>query len=217
MKKSNALRRFTVLISCTVGIGLLVVILVAFGWRNTERKLLAAVQEKNILTAQVASVSAQLKRLQNEDQYVKNKKLEGDIGNIETTYSQTVAAYEDLLGLKDNEADTKKFDEAYADILILLSKREYEKAAADLKTLQSEITAEQRKIASTFTIPSNVTVSNSAPTNGYSRQSITSDIGTNMVDLIAGELSTTKVLVDTASDGTCTKDCPVLSLSDYVS
>lgn len=38
-----------------------------------------------------------------------------------------------------------------------------------------------------------------------------------MVDIIATDLNSTKVIVDTASDGTCTNDCPVLPLATYVS
>ena len=38
-----------------------------------------------------------------------------------------------------------------------------------------------------------------------------------MISLVAGDLGSTRVIVDTASDGNCGNDCPVLSLGDYVS
>ena len=42
------------------------------------------------------------------------------------------------------------------------------------------------------------------------------DVGTFLVDLIAADLSSTHVYVDTGAAGTCTNDCAVLSLGDYV-
>jgi hypothetical protein len=78
------------------------------------------------------------------------------------------------------------------------------------------IEKQKQKIAASFIIPASVPQSNAAPGSGYSRQSVTSEAGTNMVDIIAGDLSTTRVIVDTASTETCAKDCPVSSLADYV-
>lgn len=60
-------------------------------------------------------------------------------------------------------------------------------------------------------------VNNVPPGSGYSRQSVTSDVGTFTVSLVASEIASTRVIVDTASSGDCTDNCPVLSLGDYVS
>ncbi len=59
-------------------------------------------------------------------------------------------------------------------------------------------------------------VNNSAPNSGYSRQSVKTDAGTFTVSIIAANLSSTKVIVDTASTSDCFNNCPVLSLGDYV-
>jgi len=60
-------------------------------------------------------------------------------------------------------------------------------------------------------------VSNTPPRNGFSRQTVKTSEGiTSLVDLVAGDLSSTRVVVDTASTGTCITNCPVLSLGDYV-
>jgi hypothetical protein len=186
-------------------------------WEIFQQKITGTMLENKKLTSQINSTAAELNTLKNEDQYVKNQKLSSDITNIEKTYQQAVNVYEDLLRLKEVSKDTKKFDDAFADILTLLSSRDYEKATANLTALRTDISAEQQKIAASYTIPANVPANNAPPGNGYSRQSVSAD-GTNyLVDIIAGDLSSTRVIVDTASDATCARDCPVLPLADYVS
>lgn len=187
------------------------------GWLVLQQKLAGAVYENETLSRQVASISAELANLRNEDQYKRNNALQLNIKEIEKTYSQTVSVYEELLDLKGVAKETKKFDEAFADILDLLSKQNYASASSALSSLRAGIKAEKDKIAASFVIPANVTQSNSAPGSGFSRQSVTSDTGTYLVDIVAADMGGTRVIVDTASDGTCPRDCPVKSLEEYVS
>lgn len=56
---------------------------------------------------------------------------------------------------------------------------------------------------------------NTPPGSGYSRQSVSADGQTYTVDIIAADLNSTKVIVDTASESDCTNECPVLPLADY--
>src|SRR6185436_19054313 len=65
-------------------------------------------------------------------------------------------------------------------------------------------------------IPASVPVKNDAPSSGYSRQTVNTEIGQYLVSLVAGDLGSTKVIVDTASPSDCANDCPVLPLGDYV-
>lgn len=65
--------------------------------------------------------------------------------------------------------------------------------------------------------PTPVAVNNTPPGSGYSRQSVSTDVGTFTVDIIAADLNSTKVIVDTASDSDCSNNCPVLPLATYVS
>jgi exopolysaccharide biosynthesis protein len=44
---------------------------------------------------------------------------------------------------------------------------------------------------------------------------VKSDIGDFAVSIISADLGSTRVIVDTASDGDCHDNCPVLSLGDY--
>ena len=62
-----------------------------------------------------------------------------------------------------------------------------------------------------------VPANNTPPGSGYSRQSVQSEKGTFTVALIAADLGSTKVVVDTASSSDCSNDCPVMSLSEYIS
>ncbi len=186
-------------------------------WESVQQNIVGVTSEKKKLESQVSSIAKELHDVKSQDQFVINKNLSADIKQIESTYAQTVSVYEDLLKLKEQTAKTKQFDDGFADILTLLSKRNYASATASLKTFKASLDAESSKIAASFVIPASVPVNNTAPGSGHSRQSVTANGEQHLVDLIAGDLSTTRVIVDTASDGDCKTDCPVLSLGDYVS
>ncbi len=59
-------------------------------------------------------------------------------------------------------------------------------------------------------------INNAPPGTGYSKQSVSTDAGVFTVALVAADISSTRVIVDTASAGDCGNGCPVLSLGDYV-
>jgi len=163
-----------------------------------------------------ASLSASLSAYLTDDQYVRNESLNQTIKNITSTYTQASKTYEDLLDLKVTVKDTKKLDELYAEILLLLSQQNYATASDKLKTLAANITAEEQKAAESFAIPANVPVNNAPPNSGYQRQQVQTDIGTFLVNIVTADLNSTRVIVDTASDSDCANDCPVLALGDYV-
>lgn len=50
----------------------------------------------------------------------------------------------------------------------------------------------------------------------YKRQNIQTDQGTFSISFVKADLNNTRVLVDTASESTCTNNCPVLPLGTYV-
>ncbi len=171
------------------------------------------------LKAKLNTVQKELTALKNVDQYKRNNQLEDTIKHIETTYQKAVKAYEALLDLKSQTNDTGDLDKLFAQSLDLLSQRNYATADATLNELNHQIATEQQKIASAAipAVPANAPVNNTAPGNGYSRQSVSADTGTFVVDLIAADLGSTRVVVDTASDTDCSNNCPALPLSTYVS
>lgn len=169
------------------------------------------------LRGEVTRVEGEFTKLKNEDQVVRNNILEEEIKNIQSTFGNAAITYEDLVKLREQAKDTVKQDSLFAEILTLLSTRNYASASANLVTLKQSIADELAKITASFVIPANTTQSNTPPGSGYSRQSVSLDIGTYLVSMVAADMASTRVIVDTASDNTCTNDCRVLSLADYVS
>lgn len=174
-------------------------------------------EENEELKRQLAENLMKLSALENEDQYKVNQDLKARISSIEKTYVKAVNTYEDLLKLKETSNNTSTFDKAFTNAIVALSKQDYETADSALNDLSSKIAAEQTRIAAAFVIPASVPVNNEPPGAGYSRQTVNTEIGQYLVSIISGDLGSTRVIVDTASSGTCANDCPVLSLGEYVS
>lgn len=86
--------------------------------------------------------------------------------------------------------------------------------ASPMLTVHPTVAATVRPTAAPTAIP---VVNNSAPGSGYSRQSVQSDAGIFTVSVVASDIGSTRVIVDTASTSDCGSNCPALSLSDYVS
>ncbi len=175
------------------------------------------VVEKTQAEIEINRLRNELYTVRSEDQFVRNEQLTSEISNIQETYSQAVKTYEDLIDLRAVTKDTGKLEEQLAGSLSLLSKRQWSTASAELVALSKNILALREKIAASFVIPANVPESNLPPSSGFSRQVVKTDVGTYLVDIVAADMGSTRVIVDTASDATCAKDCPALSLGDYVS
>ena len=184
--------------------------------QTIQTKLASLTTQEAKEKKKLESIEKELKSLKSEDQYVKNKKLEEQIKNIELTYKKAVSSYEKLLSLKDISKKTDKFDELFANSLDLLSQRSYASADATLTSLNQQIEDAKTKIVAAFTIPQNVPSSNNPPSSGFSRQTVHSDKGDFLVDIITADLNSARVIVDTASDSDCRDNCPVLPLADYV-
>ena len=173
--------------------------------------------QKDQNLVELEKIGKELENLKNQDQIKINKDLESKITSIETTYKKAVSVYEDLLDLKAKTTKTTDMDKDFSEVLALLSKQNYNDADKKLSDLTKSISDENAKIAASFTIPANVPENNSPPGAGYSRQQVSTDAGTFMVSLIATDIGSTRVVVDTASDSDCPDNCPVLPLATYVS
>lgn len=208
------------------GIVLIFVVCVAsyLVYTNYNQKLISLTNQiTELLTQkdehlrQLEEVRKELDTLKSQDQIVVNKTLQEEIANIQKTYNQAVVAYENLIELKDKTNKTQSLDEIFTKALTELSKKNYASAAAAISDLNNKIKEEETKLAATVVIPANIPQSNTPPGAGYSRQQVSSDAGTFMISLVAADISSTKVIVDTASDSDCGNNCPVLPLSTYVS
>ncbi len=167
------------------------------------------------LQTNIASTEAELQQVLAEDQRVRNDELEKEIADIQKTYKETVKMYDQLLDVKEATTKTQELDATFAKILTLLGNRNYASASASLTTLRTDIQKKQAELA-TLTATITAPVNNSAPSSGSSRQTVESDAGAFVVDLIAADLNSTRVLAVTASDGNCGDNCPVSSLADFV-
>lgn len=194
-----------------------ITLLLALAYIYTKEKQEFQTQ-KQILEMKIASTSAQLTELKNQDQIKINKSLGEEIKNINKTYQDTITTYEKLTDLKVQKQDTTKLDPLYAQIINFLSVKNYASASATLGELNNKIKETAPKaIASANNATTTAPASNNPPGSGFSLQSVSADGQNYNVAIIAADLNSTKVIVDTASESDCSNECPALPLADYVS
>ena len=189
-----------------------------------ERELYTLSNEKikneKQLQSEYKKLQEEFSALKNVDQVKRNDTLEKEIKDIQTTYSSAMKTYETLQDLKVQKVDTTKYEKDFILLLSQLAQKNYSSGSATLTTLNQKITQDQQKLAASQPASSattaNVPVNNAAPGSGYSQQKVRTDIGEYVVSLVAGDLNSTRVIVDTATDGDCRDNCPVLPLGDYV-
>lgn len=204
-------------------IGFLVLLLATsvFAWQKSEilhtNQTSQLVLEKENLLEQLEKVSSQLNILENEDQKIRNNSLQLQLEELKIANADAVKQYERILSVQEDGAQTDEAEEKWALILSTLSKNEYASASALLSELSKDITEIEKKLAqeAALNIPKAI-VNNQAPSAGFQQQRVETSVGQIVVSLVAGDLNSTRVIVDTASDSDCKNDCPVLSLGDYV-
>ena len=177
---------------------------------------------KNLdLEEKLDSTSVKLINLQNQNQYKINQSLKENVKNIQTSYKSSLDLYQRILDLKAQKQNTDDLDKEFAQSLNYLSDLNYSSASASLKLLALDIKKKEDELAAAVSAQvstsQNVVQSNAPPSGGFSVQSVSTDNGSFTVYIVAADLNSTKVIVDTASSGDCSNNCPTLSLSDYVS
>lgn len=160
----------------------------------------------------------ELEAIKNEDQVQRNNALQEEINNIQRVFRNSVTSYENLLRLKIEGAQAQPLEALFSSTLVYLSQRNYASASAEVTKLNNEINriTQERQAAAQAALPSNVPTIQQAPDSGYRRQLVQSDVGTFQVDVLAADLNSTRVQVETASEGDCRDNCPVDSLANYV-
>lgn len=193
----------------------------SYWYYYTRQQFTSTQQEQEAVTANIQAmldqVRQQYEELRAQDQVARNEELTAKIKQIETLYDQTIVAYEDINDLKaaNKTQDFSKLDQQFAQSLKSLADLNYESASTSLNDLSQLIKVEQQKRAIASAPQASVT-SNEVPGSGYQRQQVTTDRGSFVISLVAGDLGSTRVIVDTASSSNCANDCPVLALGDYV-
>ena len=188
---------------------------------SSQAKLNNLSKENQDIAKKFELTKKELYALKNQDQVLTNKKNTEEIKKIHDSYKHTVSSYEQLLDLKIVSKKTDELDKLFALSLKQLADKDYITAEKTLTDLNQKIKTEKDKFVVAAVPQSgpsgNITSSNTAPSSGYTTQKVSSDIGDFTVSLVAADLSSTRVIVDTASDSDCRDNCPVLSLADYVS
>lgn len=210
------LRTFVILFT----LALVVIALYLYTQLNESKENLnTKTQEIISLQDTLDETGEEIEKIKSEDQYQRNEELTKRINDIEDAYDEAVSSYERILKLKEKTSESFEYDSAFTKILVLLSQRNHEEARSAIDDLNNQIAQEEQKLVSAPapTIPPSTPESNDPPGSGYSRQSVSTNVGSFLVSLIAGDLGSTRVIVDTASDSDCSDNCPTLSLSDYVS
>jgi len=202
--------------------------LVVFGFlfyrlslKQRETQRINAELEQQIIknNETILSIQAEIDRLNNEDLRKTNTEVKKQMADLKLSFKAAVEAYEQVLYLQDRGAKITTQLSKFSSILDFLAKNDLQNALKTTKELVAEIDKEKARLASLAAapIPANVPEIVQAPTSGYRRQKVTVDGTSFLVDVVSADLGSTRVIVDTASDGTCANDCPVLPLATYVS
>lgn len=127
-----------------------------------------------------------------------------------------VAAVTAIVALSEkNTKQTKIAQEASAPATPILTPLPTPKPTPVLTPSPSPIpTAAPTQAATSAPI---VTTDNNPPGAGFSRQTVSAEGQNYPVAIVAADLNSTKVIVDTASENDCKNECPVLPLAEYVS
>lgn len=209
-----------------IGVGLVVLGLI-FGLiylgielSREKQNIRLQVEDTNKIKEMLTQTEKALVDLESQDQYKINQELAGEVEEIKENFGKTVDAYENILDLEPKLSNQKVLKEKFASVLYYISEFNLASTSASLAELETEIKKTEAELAKAVEIPksmANVAESTSPPESGYSRQKVVTDAGSFIVSIISADLSSTKVIVATASASDCKDNCPVKSLSTYVS
>lgn len=165
-----------------------------------------------------ASLSAVISALENEDLRKTNTEVMRKMSELKSVFGKTLINYKDILEIGELGGKTDTLEASFAGVLQAISKDDVVVATTASARLAKEVEKESNRLKTlNVAIPKNVIEKQEAPNSGFSKQKV--KVGENyfVVDIIAADLGSTKVIVDTASESSCTKDCPVLPLATYIS
>lgn len=203
---------------------------------NARAELDKATADKARLSNELLLTTKSFEELKNQDQIKVNQQLKADVDRINKNYKSSIEAYQKIQDLKAQKQKTDEMETLYVSAVKSLADLNYASAEPQLKDLNDQIKKKNDELiaaqaaaaaaAANITVPSSATtaqsitasvpVNNTPPGSGYSFQSVKAEIGTYSVSLVAADLGSTRVIIDTASDSDCRDNCPVMSLSDYV-
>ncbi len=188
---------------------------------STQSELLAAklslTASQSALLSSHASLMASISSLLSDDQYQKNDTLQKEITDIQTAYLSVSTAYEKILDYRALGGKTEKMEAQLASVFKDLADRKLQSAKTKTVALLALVEGQHTSLLASFITPT-AAPSKTVPKKVIdpSQQHVSTSIGTFTVTAISGDMGSTRVIVDTASDRDCKTDCPVLSLAEYV-
>lgn len=178
------------------------------------------IDDTNKIKETLTQTQKALVDLEGQDQYKINQELAEEVKQIKVTFGKTVDAYENILDVEPKVKDTKTLKEKFAKVLFYISEFNLASTSASLTELETEIKKTEVELAKAVEIPKEMALApekSAPPDSGYSRQKVVTDAGSFVVSIISADLSSTKVIIATGSNSDCKDNCPVKSLSTYVS
>lgn len=186
---------------------------------TNEKVNLLADREK--LASQTDKLIKEIEVLKNEDQRKKNEDLQKTIKEVQETFKNYAGLVEKIADARSGGIKTQDLEKEEAEIVKMLANLNYASASAKLTATSGKIDdllaeKEAALVQKAQSAPQNVPTTQDLPTSDYRRQMVQTDHGSFLVDVVAAQVGSARVIVDTASDNDCSNDCPVLPLATYV-
>lgn len=215
---------FSRFVLLTLILVLAVLTLSGLTWKNfleknnliLERTQLLVDQER--LASQTENLKKEIDDLRNEDLREANEDLKKTIKEVEVTFKTYAVLVEKIADARSGGIKTADLEKEEAEIVKMLSDLNYASASAKLTSVGQKIDSllAQKEASLMEKVASSVPTSQDLPTSDYRRQMVQTDRGAFLVDIVATQVGTARVIVDTASDEDCPDNCPVLPLATYV-
>lgn len=185
---------------------------------QTQQRSFAQLTEEQ--EEKIASLSARITELENDDPRKTNELVKASVSAVNKTFINYATLLEKVADARAQKIDIAKQEAELPKIVKLLADLKWPKGQEKITETESavaKVVSEiQAKVAAAG--PPAVESQTLPAGDGYSRQSVKTDVGTFTVTLIASDLSSTRILTDTASENDCVDVvCPTKPLADYVS
>lgn len=175
-------------------------------------------EEREKLFSQTEKLTKEIEVLKNEDPRKTNEELKKTIKEVQESFKNYATLIEKIADARSGGIKTADLEKDSAEIVKMLSETNYASASAKLVAVSQKVDSllAQKEAALVEKIAQNVETSSDLPTSGHRRQMVQTERGSFLVDIVAVQVGSTRVIVDTASDEDCSNNCPVLPLATYV-
>lgn len=185
----------------------------------------ALLQDREKLKSSTENLKKEIEALKNEDLRKTNEGLKKTIVEVEKTFKNYARLIEEISDARSGGIKTSDLEKEETEIIRMLADLNYASASVKIAAVgqkvdslfkEKEAALAQKAVVQAPQVSQNVPTSQNLPASGYSRQMVSTERGSFLVDIVAAQVGSARVIVDTASDDDCSNDCPVLPLASYV-